>query len=330
MSGHALGPAPLFDDCGGRAQAIWWRTPDGLRLRLMTARPEGPPQGLVALLPGRTEWIEKYAGVTAGLLARGFGVAVPDWRGQGLSDRAARNRPVGHVRSFGEYQTDLAALLAAGREALGALPLGFLSHSMGGTIALRALVEGVPARAAVFVGPMWGMPWTAAKRLTACVLLRIKLAALRPMGRETDYLPGTGPVWGPADLPFEATRLTGDRSVWERLGAQLRAHPELRVAGPSLGWFAAALSEMAALTRSHAPDVPALIITGSADDVVSDVAIVARLRGWSRARRLHLDGARHEVLMEIPPLRHAALEAACDLFDAALAGPTTAGAHPAG
>jgi lysophospholipase len=165
------------------------------------------------------------------------------------------------------------------------------------------------------------MPWPPAKRLVVCVLLRIKLALLCPLGRDTDYLPGTGAVWGPADIPFEETRLTGDRAVWEGLGRQLRAHPELRVAGPSIGWFGAALAEMAMLRRAAIPDLPALVIGGSADDVVCEATVADRLRGWTRASRLRLEGARHEVLMETPPLRAAAISAACDLFDCALGEP---------
>ena len=322
MSGQQIGPAPWFAEIAGgpeTARAEWWRAADGVRLRVMIAQPSRRPRALVAILPGRTEWIEKYGRVAAALVARGHAVVVPDWRGQGLSDRVARNRPVGHVRDFAEYQTDLAAVLAAARDAVGPLPLLLVSHSMGGTIALRALASGLTARAAAFFGPLWGMPWPLARRLATRVLVRLLVTVLRPLGRDTDYLPGAGPIWGPRHVSFARNRLTHDPEEWARLGAHLRAHPELMVAGPSVGWFDAVLTELAALRRLPVPDVPALVMAGDDDRVVSMAAIENRLSGWSSARLQRIPGAYHEVLMERPAARDAALAAMGALFDDVLA-----------
>ena len=57
-------------------------------------------KGTVCIFPGRTEFIEKYFEVVRDLRARGFAVAVLDWRGQGLSDRA---RPIRANRMFGIF-----------------------------------------------------------------------------------------------------------------------------------------------------------------------------------------------------------------------------------
>ena len=38
---------------------------------------------------------------------RGFAVALLDWRGQGLSDRALNDRLKGYVGSFSEFDIDL-------------------------------------------------------------------------------------------------------------------------------------------------------------------------------------------------------------------------------
>ena len=41
------------------------------------------------------------------LRERGFAVATVDWRGQGLSQHALRDKRKGHVRDFSEYEIDL-------------------------------------------------------------------------------------------------------------------------------------------------------------------------------------------------------------------------------
>ena len=72
----------------------------------------GGTRGTAVIFPGRTEYAEKYGPVAGELVARGFAVAVIDWRGQGLSDRHPRNAMLGHVHDFADYQRDVAALMA--------------------------------------------------------------------------------------------------------------------------------------------------------------------------------------------------------------------------
>ena len=73
------------------------KTSDGVLLRF--ARFEPPPgrKGTLCVFPGRAEFIEKYFEVVRDARARGFAVAILDWRGQGLSDRALPNARKGHV-----------------------------------------------------------------------------------------------------------------------------------------------------------------------------------------------------------------------------------------
>src|SRR5882672_10721772 len=59
----------------------------GTLLRYAFWNPTGPPRGTVVLMPGRGEFLEKYATEAVGdLLHRGYAVTSMDWRGQGLSD----------------------------------------------------------------------------------------------------------------------------------------------------------------------------------------------------------------------------------------------------
>ncbi len=71
----ALADGPV----GGRA--VW------LRSRRTSAHPRrglaGGEKGTVVLLPGRTEYVEKYGRAAGDLVARGWSVITVDWRGQG-------------------------------------------------------------------------------------------------------------------------------------------------------------------------------------------------------------------------------------------------------
>src|ERR1700747_1167886 len=83
------------------------KTRDGVSLRFARGHPRPGRKGTVCIMQGRAEFIEKYFETVRDLRSRGFAVATFDWRGQGRSERALRDRHKGHVRDFAEYDTDL-------------------------------------------------------------------------------------------------------------------------------------------------------------------------------------------------------------------------------
>src|SRR6185503_9476751 len=83
------------------------KTPDGVSLRFARWQPPAGRKGTVCIFQGRSESIEKYFETVRDLRSRGFAVATLDWRGQGLSDRALKDRRKGYVRDFADYDTDL-------------------------------------------------------------------------------------------------------------------------------------------------------------------------------------------------------------------------------
>ena len=100
MQGNDTFPdAPFFRDIAdgpGTGRAIWVHAEDGVRLRLGYWPLEGA-KGTVLIMPGRTEYVEKYGRVARELAARGYAAVALDWRGQGLADRLGRVPSVGHV-----------------------------------------------------------------------------------------------------------------------------------------------------------------------------------------------------------------------------------------
>lgn len=303
-----MGPAPLVANDGPPgAQAHWLRAADGVRLRVVHWPAPAGARGTVLILPGRTEWAEKYGLAAAALVAQGWGAVSVDWRGQGLADRALPDPRPGHVGDFAEYRRDLRAVLDWAAP-LGPMP--WIAHSMGGCIALRGLVDGLRPPAAAFSAPMWGL--ATPPLLRAAVGLQARLA--RTFGRDLGYTPTTGPDHGLPGMSFDLNPLTRDRAMFDRMKAHLAAEPRLAVGGPTLRWMGAALAEMAALARAPAPPVPAVIGLGGAERIVSPAAIRARAARWPGAELRDYPGAEHELLMERPEVRDDLIARACALF----------------
>jgi lysophospholipase len=312
--------APLLADVaeGPEGGEAWWiRADDGVRLRIGVWRPPAA-RGTVLLFPGRTEYVEKYGRTAADLARRGFATVAVDWRGQGMADRLLPDRAKGHVDRFADYQRDVRAVAAAAR----ALDLPqrwhLLAHSMGGSIGLRALVEGLAVDGAAFSAPMWGLviaPWL--RPLAWAVS-----SAARPVGLGARYAPGTEAKTYVLAAPFEDNTLTRDAEMYDYMRRQLRAHPDLALGGPSLAWVNEAMRETRALRRLALPEVPALCAVGTRERIVSPAAIHTLAARWPTAEVEVYDGAEHEILMEGPALRGRFLDRAAALFEgAAAAGP---------
>lgn len=293
---------------GGRA--VWLRTADGVRIR--AAIWPGGAKGWVLLMPGRTEYLEKYGRAAGDLVARGWSVVSVDWRGQGLADRALADPMAGHVLDFDEYQRDLDAVLGfAAAEGLGG-PRMLMAHSMGGCIGLRALYRDLGFRAAVFSAPMWGISIAAWMRPIAHVVSRLA----QPLGQAHRYAPGTGAKSYVAEAAFEGNVLTTDRAMWDYMRAQVLAHPELGLGGPSLAWLKAALVECAALMRLPAPGVPAVTALGTQEKVVDTAPVHLRMAGWGNGQLEFYPGCEHEILMEGAAARKRFFDRAVALYDA--------------
>lgn len=314
-------------------RALWARADDGVRLRLaLWAATAGAAdaggaaadagRGTVLLLPGRSEYVEKYAPVATRLAATGRTVLAIDWRGQGASDRLLADPLPGHVADFADYQRDLAAMTGLA-EGLGLpRPWHLLSHSMGGAIALRALTRGLAVATAAFSAPMFGIraggPLPEGAASLAASGLAGLLVAFGRGGRPLPPMRAQGGVdrrAAPTDAGFATNLLTSDRAEWDRFTAEAAAWPELMIGAPTFQWVGAALRECRALARLPSPALPVLISLSGDEGIVSTRAIRARAARWPGATLLDLPGARHEALFEAPATRNRLLDAVTALMD---------------
>jgi lysophospholipase len=272
------------------------KTPDRRMLRFVRWEPPAGRIGTLCVFPGRAEFIEKYFEVVHDARARGFAVAMIDWRGQGLSDRALSDPRKGHVGGFSEFDTDLETFV---REVvLPDCPPPFfaLGHSMGGAVLLRAARRGRRwFDRVVLSSPMITLAGSAASRPA-----RISARIMRLLGFGRSYLPGGGAT-AVTSLPFVGNEVTSDPVRYARSAAVIDAEPKLGLGSPTIGWVDAAFRAMNEFADPSYPlqiRQPILIVAAGQDTVVSTPAtgqFAVRLRVGSH---LVVAGARHELLME--------------------------------
>jgi lysophospholipase len=272
------------------------RTRDGVTLRYARFAPPPGRKGTVCVFPGRAEFIEKYFEVVDDLRARGFAVAVLDWRGQGLSQRALPDRRKGHVRNFAEYDHDLEAFMQEVVLPDCPPPYFALAHSMGGPVLIRAAAQGKRwFNRTVLSAPMLGLAGRAGSRPA-----RATARLMRTLGMGRLYVPGGGAT--PIFLqPFEGNPLTSDPARYRRTAQIIESAPDLAIGSPTVGWLDAAFRVMGQCAEpgfARALRHPMLIVGAGADRVVSNAATEHFAMRLRTGARVQVSGARHEILME--------------------------------
>ncbi len=302
---HALPGDPPRD-----ARCFWLRADDGIALRA-AHWPSREGRGTVLLMQGRTEYLEKYARVADDLNRAGLDVLSIDWRGQGLSDRLIDDGRASHIPDFADYQCDVVEMVVAAQALHLPRHWFLLAHSMGAAIGLAALIDGLPVERVAFSAPMWNINLSPAKAGFA----RAVTTLARRLGQGRRYVPASG---GTESFilasSFNQNLLTTDGATWGRMVAETCAWPEMMLGGVTHDWLHAALRECDRLAALPSPDLPALILLGSREAVVSPAAIHKRVNAWPSATLMALDGARHEPLMERQALRQRALQGVIDHF----------------
>lgn len=275
---------------------------DGVELRF--ARwPAGDVKrkGTVCVFPGRAEMIEKYFEVVEELRARGFAVAVLDWRGQGGSARALVDSRKGHVGDYAEYQLDLEAFMKQIVLPDCPPPYFALAHSMGSANILRALHE--ERRwfdRVVLCAPMIDLRIKRYKNVS-----RFFTKLMTAIGFGSRYIPG-GSAVAVTNRPFANNPVSSDPVRYERIASIIDADSSLGLGSPTLSWIAATFR----LTDEFAtPDYPAkliqpILIIGAGDDRLVSTAAAEKFAIRLRAGAIIvIPGSRHEIMIERDSIR---------------------------
>ena len=285
----------------GAAAGDRWIERGGLAVRYRLLAGSGGARAV--LLPGFTEFIEKHEGALDRLGAMGLDRFAIDWPGQGLSGRLSPGHPdLVHCDSFDRHLDALGAALGDAGFLDGGGPLLLIGHSMGGHLALRMLerLPGAAVAGVVLCSPMMmppAPPMAPPGLLLAlsAALCRLGLAARplpgrRRMPRGGEFRPGNPLTRNP-----EGYRVQPD--WWER-------NPDLLAHGPSIGWVRAAYASCLATTGD--PDWLGRIAVPVQAHLAGDEAVVSARHSEALLPRIpdaavhRYEGARHELLMELP------------------------------
>ncbi|MEM8935791.1 MAG: alpha/beta hydrolase [Pseudomonadota bacterium] len=275
--------------------------PDGAPLRGAWF-PKEQARGVVVLLTGWSEFIEKYVEAAADLNARGFSVAMMDWRGQGLSDRKTP-RASGWRNYFDVLSDDLNAFneqIARPR-----MPADgdfdnpiLITHSMGGLPALMLMASGYDGFSrAVLSAPLTRLFPGFADHVVhgaSSIACALGFAGAKPSGKDKNASGFAGNIY------------TADQARHERFGALKRAKPEAATESPTLGWVNAVTR---ASRRLHQPNffdglkTRILIVSAGLEQRVDlrDQGVIAAASPM--IDRVVIEGALHEILVERDAVR---------------------------
>ena len=283
-----------------------------LRAARFQPAPDVPARGTCVLLNGQTEFIEKYFEVIDELRGRGFAVVTMDWRGQGGSSRMTEDSRKSFVGDFREYDEDLDTLLnwiVTPMLAPGEKPVA-LAHSMGAHVLLRHLARRPGSFGpCVLSAPMIGISFRGQRELLVRAVTRYHMWR----GQQTGW------VWGmegrdPHRVTFGTQLVTSDPQRFERTQALLREQPDLRLAGATWGWLAAALRSIDMLkTQARQITTPLLVVGAGKDRICITADAKAFATAAPHADYVEIPEAEHEILMERNPIR-AQFWAAFDAF----------------
>lgn len=295
--------------------AEWFTLGDGARLRWYRWPAIGDnDRGVLLLLNGRSEFLEKSDETARDFARLGFDVFSLDWRGQGLSTRPLAGTDKGYIDRFETYLDDLGAFFDDRvLPAAGDRPIVMAAHSMGGHIALRfAADHRPPVRALALSAPM--IDFRTASLHRAVVRVIVWLATRTGFGDR--YMIGGGP-FNPARSPFEGNVLTGDPDRYRVRMDYFASYPALRVGSVTMGWLDAAFRSVKALVANGCLErihIPVLIGQAGREALVDNAAMSAAAERLPDARLLVFPDARHELFMEQDAIRRRLMEAVDGFF----------------
>jgi lysophospholipase len=277
-------------------------TPDGKLLRFAIWQPpKGSRKGTVCVFQGRGEFIEKYLETAGDLQARGYGVAIFDWRGQGGSGAAGRVFFEKHISSFEEYEEDLTTFMLDVVLPDCAPPYHAIAHSTGGLPLVKALVRRHWFERVILTAPLLALasptiPWK---------LVHFLVGTVSALGFGGLALPGRS-ARSFAATPFFGNAFTSDEERFDRIKRIMREYPYLTSKRPRIGWLNAAFNAMAqirALPEKSDLRAPVLVVSSRRDTVVSIDAAETFAARIANATNIVIDGAQHEILLERDELR---------------------------
>ena len=304
--------APLIDidgfNCPSGGDSFFYKTLDGVNLRIAIWN-ETSSKGTILLQSGRTEFIEKYYEVIQEFVNRGFCVALMDWRGQGLSERVAKDIRIGHVDDFSDYDSDFEEVIRKIYQDSCPKPWIAVGHSMGGCLVASNAAKNTDLFDAIILcAPMLSLQMpNLIKKLIHILGFMTKIgmkekALARPEWHEDE---------GWRENPFTENQVTSDPIRYERTMMLIREHQELAIGGLTVGWVYGALKrtrEMISPGWIKKIEQPLLLLNATKDKLVNPNENKKICSQSNTVTIEDIDGE-HEILMETDLIREQAWNA---------------------
>lgn len=258
------------------------------------------------ILPGLSEFGEKYFELIRELHAQNISAYVIDWFGQGKSGRYLSNPHKRHSYGFSEDIADLNYAIKNIIRPQNDARLIMIGHSMGGNIGLRYLAQNPDIfSSAAFTAPMIGIKEAAI--IPRCIASAIFAVTSRFFN--ASYVPGH------SDWRIELREDYG-RNIFSSDPVRDRIHnfwcetePKLQQGGVTWGWVHAAMQSCGELQNSlkHIK-TPTLIAQAGKDKIVDNKAM-SRTAQAIDAEIMRFEDAHHEIFMERDEIRRPLIEA---------------------
>ena len=248
------------------------------------------------ILPGFTEFCEKYAHVAQKMTDMGHDCLIIDWPGQGRSGHHGTTPEMVHCDKFADQIRALQELIKVAKWHRGTLHI--LGHSMGGHLALLAAERlsdrvGTVALSAPMIAPRPRPVW----------LIRLLGVGLGIAGRHKHFAPmNKVPSLAQVRDGYEGNILTTDKAGYDWQTRWFDEMPELRRYGASVGWVREAYRSAARYSAN--PDflvqlkMPILILSAAREQVVSKGKIGLAASHLPNADLISIKDAKHELFNE--------------------------------
>lgn len=273
---------------------------DGTKIRYGVFPAEGLAVGSILLLNGHREFIEKYTEFIEDFQKRGFHVFTMDHRGQGLSDRALKNRIKSHNPDFDRIILDIQEFT---QEIIRPSELGhkvyLVAHSLGAHFALRYLHD----YQRVFDKAILLSPFTDLDHHGAIYIFFAKLyfTLMKLIGFSRAFAPKQAQRRAMIDHEEALSRLTHDQDRYNRSQEALAQNPDLFVGGVTYGWLSGASKSIAKIKRTgfiKNIKTETLFILSGDEKVVNNQTTFKLISKMHNVKVKTIEGARHELYRE--------------------------------
>ena len=293
---------PRYQDAILGGDDVFATLPSGQNIRghLWRSGRDKAPKFLI--LPGFTEFCEKYAHVAKRMVQMGFDCLIIDWPGQGRSGHLGDDKMAVHCEGFDGHIAALEALVA--HCGWHRYPRHLLAHSMGGHLALLIAAKWGDKVASLALSAPMIVP-----NAKPAIGIRLLAYILTVAGKSKSYAPFTRVPELTELAEFNPDNmLTNDPAGFAWQTYWFHQHPHLRRYGATVGWVATAYGSYARYTSVEAfyrsLKMPALVMRPEQEQVVDSKKIAFAATYMPQADLVMIADAKHELFNETAKVDH--------------------------